>query len=189
MEADRPLLVIVTGPPASGKTTIAAEVARQLAIPAFHKDALKELLSDTIPGSGIDWSRNLGSASFELLFHVGQVLITSGQSCLIEANFHQDLSLPSLIPIAKHSKIVQIVCTGEAGTLANRYRARHAAGLRHHVHLDVDPARNEELEASFRRDHRLPLEGLTLISDTTQKQPVDTQLLVEQIRAWANSES
>ncbi len=189
MEADRPLLVIVTGPPASGKTTIATEVARQLAIPAFHKDLLKEQLSDAISGSGIEWSRKLGSASFDLLFHIGQALIASGQSCLIEANFHPELGLPGLEPIAEHSKVVQIVCTGRAETLMKRYLERHSAGLRHPVHLDIDPDRGAELDASFRRDHRMRLPGMTIIVDTTEERLVDTQLLVEQIRAWVNSES
>lgn len=187
MAVGRPLLVLVTGPPASGKTTIAAQVARQLGIPAFHKDDFKERLADEIAGSGLEWSQSLGRAAYELIFHIGQVLIEAGDSCLLEANFHPVLSLPGLMPLAGRSDVAQIVCAGHPETLMDRYFSRHGTGVRHPVHLDVDPARRDRLAASFRRDHRLDLDGLTIDCDTTADEPVDANDLVEQIREWIES--
>ena len=45
--ADR--LVLVNGLPGAGKTTLAAALAAELAVPLVSKDALKEMLADAYP--------------------------------------------------------------------------------------------------------------------------------------------
>jgi tRNA uridine 5-carbamoylmethylation protein Kti12 len=44
-------LVLVTGPPTSGKTTLARPLAHHLDLPLLGKDAIKEALFDTL-GTG-----------------------------------------------------------------------------------------------------------------------------------------
>ncbi|CAN5667313.1 hypothetical protein BH23CHL2_BH23CHL2_36610 [soil metagenome] len=187
MNPDRPLLVIVTGPPASGKTSIAGEIATLLGVPAFHKDDFKERLADGIPGRGLAWSRQLGRVAYGMLFYAGEVLIGSKVSCLLEANFHPELGLPELQILAQGSIVAQIVCSGDPDVLLGRYLARHADGVRHAVHLDRDERRLKVLQADFRRDHRLDLPGLVLRCDTTAAEPVDVDQLVDRIREFVNS--
>ena len=43
-----PLLVVVSGMPSSGKTTVAEELARRLRLPLIAKDAIKESLYETL---------------------------------------------------------------------------------------------------------------------------------------------
>lgn len=187
MTAVQPLLVLVTGPPASGKTTISNELGRLLDIPVFHKDEIKERLAGDIPGSSLDWSQRLGRAAYRQLYHIGEVLLGAGRSCMLEANFHPELSLPDLLPLAERSDLVQIICMGDPDLLMERYLSRHRFGERHQVHLDDDPGRLEKLTADFRLDHQLALDGLTIVCDTTASQPVEARRLVEQISAWMNS--
>ncbi len=62
MEA--PLLVVVTGPPAAGKTTIAREIARRLHLPLIAKDTIKEALFDGLGTGDLAWSQRLGTATY-----------------------------------------------------------------------------------------------------------------------------
>ncbi len=61
-------LVLITGPPASGKTTLAVPLASLLDLPLVSKDVIKEALFDS-PGHGDrEWSSRLGAASFAVMF-------------------------------------------------------------------------------------------------------------------------
>jgi predicted kinase len=46
-------LVLVTGPPAAGKTTVARPLARCLALPLIGKDTIKEALFDAMGRPGV----------------------------------------------------------------------------------------------------------------------------------------
>ena len=66
---ERPLLIIVNGPPASGKSTLAEQVAAQLRLPYLSKDAIKEELYDSLGFLGVierRFFRKLGEASMRL---------------------------------------------------------------------------------------------------------------------------
>jgi broad-specificity NMP kinase len=43
-----PLLVLVTGPPGAGKTTVAEALRGRLGLPLLAKDAFKELLAEPL---------------------------------------------------------------------------------------------------------------------------------------------
>jgi 2-phosphoglycerate kinase len=66
-----PLVVLVGGPPASGKTTLAGRLASELGLPLIAKDGLKETLLDAVEGDvDLRRSQTLGRAAFALVWHV-----------------------------------------------------------------------------------------------------------------------
>jgi predicted kinase len=64
-------VVLVSGAPGSGKTTIAVPLAAELGFPLLSKDIIKEQLFDVLgagDGDSVSWSKRLGAASMELMW-------------------------------------------------------------------------------------------------------------------------
>jgi adenylate kinase family enzyme len=47
-----PTLIVVSGPPGSGKTTLAHQIARAVVSPSFHRDEIKEGMAHATPAFG-----------------------------------------------------------------------------------------------------------------------------------------
>ena len=62
-------VVLVSGAPGSGKTTLAVPLAAELGFALLSKDRIKETLHDALgaPVSDLAWSSRLGAAAMELL--------------------------------------------------------------------------------------------------------------------------
>jgi len=58
-----PLFVVVSGPPASGKSTLAPMLARELDLPLIAKDTIKDALMSVLPVPDVEASRQMGRAA------------------------------------------------------------------------------------------------------------------------------
>jgi predicted kinase len=144
-----PSVVVVTGPPASGKTTLARAIASELGWPLLAKDEIKETLFDTLGIGDREWSHQLGRASIELLVKLVRGQLEAGRSVVAEANFRWPGELPEC-------RVVQVYCDAAADVLLERIRAR----TRHPGHLEDDPEHLAAVEESLRGDYApLPLDG------------------------------
>ena len=183
-----PLLLIVSGPPASGKTTIGEMFAQELNLPLLTKDGVKELLADSLEVEGIEWSRKLGAASFALLFDLAHRLLSAGPSVVIEGNFDPNQSTEHFASIVRNSgaTVAQVICRADADELVERYKRRDASGKRHAIHVDGDRVSDESFEAQLRRDARPPLavEGHVFEIDTTDGKTVDVAPIAAEIRSY-----
>jgi len=70
-----PQLIVVTGLPATGKSTLARELARLLQAPLVGKDMIKEPLLDVLGADDERHSRLLSTASFAILFSLARELL------------------------------------------------------------------------------------------------------------------
>ena len=91
-----PLLVIVTGLPCTGKTTLVQKIAAELRLPLITKDGIKERLFDSLGWSDREWSKKLGKATFDLLFYFIEVELRAGHSLIAEARFFPEYDLEVL---------------------------------------------------------------------------------------------
>ena len=170
----RPSLILIGGSPASGKTTLAAEVARALGLPLFRKDGFKEALADALTEAGasiadedVEVSRRLGLSAVRLLYNVAGDVLDAGQSCVLESNFHRGLSETDLRPLLERADGRLIHCEATREVILARYQERDRAGERHPVHLDAD--RIEDITAALDAGDFAPLDlpVPTLRVDTT----------------------
>jgi predicted kinase len=168
-----PLLVVVTGPPASGKTTIAERLSRELRLPLVAKDSIKERLYEEIGTGDREWSRRLGRATFALIFHWAAEELRAGRSAIVEANFTAD-AVPALAALPPH-RTLQLFCTAPRPVVIERYAAR----TRHHGHLD-----NVVLDELRAGEHEMQWKPLELTGDLIELEiaSADLDALAERIR-------
>jgi len=161
----RPTLIAITGAPGSGKTTLATELARRLAVPLVAKDDVKEALFDALGTGDREWSRRLGAATYDVLFVVARRLLEAGASCVLESNFTDVEPLRALPP----ARVVQLFCAAPADIVLERYAARR----RHPGHLD--DAIVEELRVRLQAHEWRPLDldGELVEVDTSGSVDVD----------------
>lgn len=180
-----PNLLIVTGGPASGQTTLARRLADDFCLPLFSKDDLKEQLLDSLGWEDGADSRRLGPASYDLLFLVARRLLHTGTSVILESNFYPDhgLILANLIsPAPAHA--IQILLFAQGPVLVERYRARDVSGRRHPGHMtggsweEVAPLL---LDNPWRAP--LPLNGPLIEIDTTDLTALNYPAIVASVRA------
>ena len=62
--------VLVTGIPASGKSTLAAYLSKELRLPMMSKDKIKELLFDTVGFRSREEKVALGMGSMEIMYYL-----------------------------------------------------------------------------------------------------------------------
>lgn len=179
MATDPPLVVVVTGPPASGKSTIAAAIAKGLPAPLIAKDPVKEALFDGLGTGNADWSRKLGIATYGILYLMLEQELRAGRSCVLEANFdHNEASTQlAAIQLRRPFRALQIVCTAERNTLVKRFVAR--SNSRHPGHIDDERLEDVEDSIDARRWRALELDGETIEVDTTDWAAVNVEALVE----------
>jgi predicted kinase len=177
-----PLLVVVTGQPASGKTTLARRLAADLALPLFARDDLKEQLFADLGWSDRDWSRRLGRASYGLLFLVAGKLLAAGQSLLVESNFAPGLAEPDLGRLSETTgcRFFIVHCRAEPTVLRRRFQERWRSGERHPGH--VDDVSLAELDERLGADPRLTLAAPLVVVDTTEPVRIDHAGLIALLR-------
>jgi len=167
----RPTVLIVTGAPAAGKTTLSRRLARELSLPLVSKDDIKETLFDTLNGSDDEaWAKQLGIASWHLLYQHAENLVTAGISLITESNFEARFADERWQQLQKKHgfRIIQLLCWADDEIVTQRYLARIADGSRHPGHVDRIQASTDRYDAAALR------ERFTFLNLPGERQAVDT---------------
>jgi predicted kinase len=178
-------LVVVSGLPASGKTTLARRVAAETRLPLVGRDDIKERLFESLGWCDREWSKWLGAASWDLLYWFIEGQLAAGRSCIVESNFSSDGDGKRLDDIAGRfgARLVQVHCHAAGSILVERYLARVASGERHPGHVDdltIDEYRERLLAA---KPEPLAISGRTLVIDTTDPAGIDYDWILAEVRS------
>jgi predicted kinase len=146
-------LILVTGLPATGKSTLARKLARRYGLPLICKDTIKEPLLDALGASDRAQSRRLSDASFAVMFALARDLLSAGSDVILEGNFRPGEHEASLrtalsscdVDVAGAVRVAQVLCRVAAAERLARLAARAGDAARHAGHRDAQLA-NDHLQ-------------------------------------------
>lgn len=173
-------MLVVTGLPATGKSTLAQHLHTHLRWPLLTKDAFKERLYDVLGAPDLEASRRLSLASYATMFEVAQQLTAARIDCILEGNFRwsqTQLSFQSLRDV----RFTQVWCSAPRAVIEQRLRARASGQSRHPAHPDA--ANFESLLREL--DHpaaALPLPGALVTVNTAEPMSLE-RVIAEVLRA------
>jgi predicted kinase len=161
-------VVLVVGRPASGKTTLSTVIAERWGLPVVSKDAVKEILFDTLGIGDRAWSESLGKATFALLDHIILLQARTGASFLIDAAFNPAFENEKFRALQDRFGFdaIQIHCTASPDELVRRFVQRVDDGSRHPGHADEQWVDGFRAGLADGRDEVLDLRGAVLRYDS-----------------------
>jgi predicted kinase len=130
-------LVLVSGAPGVGKTTLARMLAGDLGMALLSKDTVKEALGDALGADSVERSQELGRAAVRVLYGLAREQLTLGVPVVVESAFHQALA-GEVGPLVELAPAALIHCHAPDEVVAARSLLR--AGERHSVHFDAERA-------------------------------------------------
>jgi predicted kinase len=136
----RPTLVVVSGPPGSGKTTLAHEIARVVGCPAICRDEIKEGMAHATPGFTPAPGDDLTMRTLPTFFGVLELLLTAGVTTVSEAAFQDRIWRPHLAPLSPLAQLRIVRCTTAPEVAFQRIVRRGAASSIRTAHADPNPA-------------------------------------------------
>jgi len=168
-----PTLLVVSGPPASGKTTLAHALAQALHCPAVCRDEIKEgfVTGSASPSFAPQRGDVANQAATAAFFDVVELLIRRGVALVAEAAFQHHRWEPRLSALTDTARIRVINCVANTTVVHERHTLRwHNEPWRRRFHADPDSRR---LASIRRREVESPpyqpirLDVPTLVVDTS----------------------
>ena len=172
----KPRLIVVTGRPASGKTTLAHLLAKEIRCPLLSRDEFKEGYINTVRPDRDSLPDAIGKNIYEVFFQAVDLLVSNHISIIIEAAFQHILWQPKLSNFFDNADVRIIICETDIETALKRFlkRASDDAG-REKFHGDESTGLGELLIQSYEAP-QLPVP--TLYVDTMKDYVPDLSRII-----------
>lgn len=173
--------MIISGPPAAGKTTSARPLAREIGYPLLCMDEIKEGLADIIGPAAAEMNEILGEAAVAQIITIAGELLRAGQPVVIEGFFQSDRYSESIDNLAAGANAVLVHIRADDAVLKHRYEHRALQSERHWVHGDRAKLGSLTPELPAYMAEPLHLNVPTLEIDTSHA-ALDVSALAKRIR-------
>jgi predicted kinase len=179
------ILVIVSGLPATGKTTLSRRLAKHVGLPLFGKDTIKEILFDGVGHGDREWGEKLNVPTYDLLDYIAEQQLASGNSFIIETPYDDDFRVQKYIELQNKYDFncIQVLCYADPEVLVQRFVDRIGSPDRHPGHNDQ--AALEDFKASIVNAGKvkpLRLHGNIYEINMTDFASVDEEALFSEIK-------
>jgi predicted kinase len=135
-----PTLIVVSGPPGAGKTTLAHQIARAVGCPAVCRDEIKEGMVHATPGFVGTAGDDLTRRTLPVFFEVIELLLESGVTTVAEAAFQDHVWRPRLTPLLGLATARIVHCVADPEVAFERILQRSADEGARRAHDDPGQA-------------------------------------------------
>ncbi|MFF7189930.1 AAA family ATPase [Streptomyces sp. NPDC008222] len=181
-----PTLIVVSGGPGTGKTTLAHELARSLGCPAVIRDEIKQGMVMSHPGYRGGGDDPLNRPALGAFFGTLKVLLEAQVTLVAEAAFQDRLWRPNLEPLTGLAHLRVIRCTTAADVAHDRIVRRTEEDAHRAAHGDQDLLEAIAAgERSLQSFVPISLDVPTLTVDTSNGYRPSLRDITAFARAWA----
>lgn len=165
-----PTLIVVSGPPGCGKSTLAHAIARAIPCPAVCRDEIKEGMVHAQAGD-FQGSRGdpLTQRTLPLFFDVVRVLVAGGVTVVAEAAFQDRVWRSGLEPLVELAQLRIVQCSVDAAVSFER-ATRRSAGSEHRRKAHGNSTIGKQVDdwrQAFESFDRLSIPAPSIAVDTT----------------------
>jgi len=166
------VFIVVSGPPASGKSTVAPVLAQAMGLPLIAKDIIKDALMATIATPDIETSRQLGRAAVTAMYAIAAA---SPVGAVIESTFLRSVAIAAVGRL--EGDVIEVFCRCRRQVAVQRYLNR--SGTRHAGHFDADRSPEE----IWNEENAQPIAGGWPVLQVDTNTPVDIEVVLARITA------
>ena len=131
-----PTVIVVSGRPGSGKTTLARSIGDWLHLPVVGRDVIKTGMHATSDIDQPSDTRRFSEASYQATYDLVRLLLSRGVSLIVESAFHAEFAEAPLRALTADSHVVHLRTHAATDVSVDRYVRRHLSGERHVAHDD-----------------------------------------------------
>lgn len=126
--------IVICGDLAGGKTTYGKKISKELQIPFFSKDELKEILFDSMNNDNLSYEekRKIGASSYAIFYNIAEQLMKVSQAFILESNFvKESIEILNNLINKYNYKCITVRFEGDLKTLHQRFLKREYSEERH----------------------------------------------------------